>query len=237
MDIPTEPQSQSDEREEHHARRVPRWAAAAMAAAMLAAGFGGYAGIRASESSPSRATTSTRKSITLSVDQVTAKVDTAVVDVTSTLVGGGTAKGTGLVIASDGVVLTNNHVIDGASKITVQLVTTGRTYNATLVGYSTSADVAVLRLSNATGLSTISTADSASTTTGESVVVIGNAGGRDGTPTAVAGMVTAVGQTITASDGSGANAETLRGLVEIAADIEAGDSGARSPTRAGVSLP
>ena len=67
---------------------------------------------------------------------------------------GGAGAGTGIVITSDGKVLTNNHVIDGATQITATDVGNGRTYQATVVGYDPSHDIAVLQLQNASGLAT-----------------------------------------------------------------------------------
>jgi S1-C subfamily serine protease len=199
--------------------------ASALATLMLASGVGSYEYVRNAQSGSAARTTISTTSTASSADKVAAKVDAALVDVTSTLAGGSVAKGTGMVIGSDGIVLTNNHVVDGATKISVRLVTSGRTYAATLVGYSATSDVAVLRLSNASGLATITAADATSANAGESVVVIGNAGGVDGTPAAVDAVVTATGQTITASEDSGSGAETLHGLVQVSGDIREGDSG------------
>jgi S1-C subfamily serine protease len=116
-------------------------------------------------------------------------------------------------------------VIDGATSISVTVVATGKVYKATVVGYDVSSDVAVLKLKNASGLTTIKTATGA-VTEGESVVGIGNAGGVGGTPSFAAGKVVAVGQSITANDVENpAGAESLTSLIEDNADIQAGDSG------------
>jgi len=133
------------------------------------------------------------------------------------------AAGTGMILSSDGEILTNNHVVDGATSIRVTISSTGATYTATVVGTDPTDDVAVLQLSNASGLQTASLSTAAATL-GESVTGVGNAGGT-GTLTAAGGTVTALGQTITASDESGADAEQLSGLIEIDAAIQAGDSG------------
>ncbi len=226
MDPFSEPQNDVAEAAQtpHRSRRVSRWMAGALVTLMLATGAASFQYERSVQSQSAAPVTISTTSTASSTDKVAAKVDAALVDVTSTLSGGSIAKGTGMVIESDGVVLTNNHVVDGATKISVRLVSNGRTYAATLVGYSAASDVAVLRLTNASGLATIATAD-ATTTAGENVVVIGNAGGLDGTPSAVDAVVTATGQSITASDETGVSYETLYGLVEIAGDIKAGDSG------------
>lgn len=132
------------------------------------------------------------------------------------------AAGTGMVIGSSGEILTNNHVISGASRITVTVPGTGHTYTAKVVGYDVSDDVAVLKLANASNLKTVSI-HTAATSVGMAVTAVGNAGGT-GSLTRAAGTVTATGQTITASDEEGSS-ETLTGLIETNANVQAGDSG------------
>jgi S1-C subfamily serine protease len=122
-------------------------------------------------------------------------------------------------------VLTNNHVVDGATSITATVVGTGRTYNAKVVGTDPTDDVAVIQLQGATGLKTVKTGDSSKVTAGDSVVAIGNAGGTGGTPSVVSGTVQAVDQSITAGDANGGNSEQLTGLIEMNAPIQPGDSG------------
>ncbi len=136
----------------------------------------------------------------------------------------GEAAGTGIVLTSSGRILTNNHVIEGATKIEVTVLSTGATYAATVVGTSPTNDVAVLQLTGASGLTTARLGDSSTVGVGDDVVGVGNAGNDAGT-SAAAGTVTALDQQITASDGTGSEAETLTGLIEIAADIRSGDSG------------
>lgn len=133
------------------------------------------------------------------------------------------AAGTGMVLSPNGEILTNNHVVDGATSIKVTVVTTGKTYTAKVVGTDPTDDVAVLQLSNASGLQTAKLASSAAKV-GESVTGVGNAGGT-GSLTAATGTVTALDQTITASDDNGGNAEQLSGLIETNAPIQSGDSG------------
>ncbi len=155
---------------------------------------------------------------------IAAKVDPGLVDIDTTLAGGGAAAGTGMVLTSAGLVLTNNHVIENATTITAEIVGTSRKFTANVIGYSVTDDVALLQLQNASGLQTITTANSSSVTAGQAVVAIGNAGGTGGLPSAVAGRVTALDQTITAGD-SGTLPETLHGMFETDADIQPGDSG------------
>lgn len=132
--------------------------------------------------------------------------------------------GTGMVLTADGEVLTNNHVIQGATKTRVTVVSTGRSYRADVVGTDPTDDVAVLQLRNASGLATANIGDSSGVSVGDPVVGVGNAGG-SGTLTASSGSVTALNQSITASDGGGQNAERLTGLIQIDAPIISGDSG------------
>jgi len=122
-------------------------------------------------------------------------------------------------------VLTNNHVIDGATSISVTDLGNGRVYSATVVGYDRSGDIAVLQLNGASGLRVASLGDSSKVSKGEPVVAIGNLGGAGGTPSVAGGSVTGLSKTITASDQNGGNPEQLTGLIEINADIQPGDSG------------
>jgi S1-C subfamily serine protease len=158
---------------------------------------------------------------------VAAKVTPGIVDINTQLsYQGAAAAGTGMVLTASGEILTNNHVINGATTISVTIPSTGRTYSATVIGTAPTLDVAVIQLKGASGLKTIPLGNSDSVAVGDSVVALGNAGGAGGAPSVVAGTVQAVGQTITASDqGSNANAETLNGLIETNAPIAAGDSG------------
>jgi S1-C subfamily serine protease len=154
------------------------------------------------------------------------KVDAGLVDIDTTLgYAGEEAAGTGMVLTSDGEILTNNHVIDGATTIKVTDIGNGKTYSATVVGYDRTQDVAVLQLVKASGLTTVTLGDSSKVTVGQAVVGIGNAGGTGGTPSYAGGSATALNQSITASDEGGGNSEKLVDLIETNADIQAGDSG------------
>jgi S1-C subfamily serine protease len=162
----------------------------------------------------------------LSASQIASRVDPGLVDVVSTLGDQqATAAGTGIVLTSNGEILTNNHVIDGATSIKVTDVGNGRTYTAKVVGYDASQDVAVIQLQNASGLTVASLGNSSTVQTGDSVVALGNAGGKGGTPSVATGTVTALNQSITASDEGSGNSEQLTGLLETNANIQPGDSG------------
>ena len=138
--------------------------------------------------------------------------------------GAGVAAGTGIVIGSDGLVVTNHHVVEGATDISVTVVTTGATYDAEVLGYDATKDVAVLRLDGATGLAT-ATADPGGVDVGDGVTAVGDAGGDGGSLTAADGTVTALHQPITVSDEQTGEASRLRNLIEVDADIIPGDSG------------
>ena len=144
------------------------------------------------------------------------------------------AAGTGMVINRDGLVLTNNHVIDDSTKITATVAATGRTYPATVVGYDKTGDIALIQLQNASGLTTVPIGNSSSVKVGNAVVALGNAEGR-GSIAATAGEVTGLNQTITASEeGSSSASETLNGMIQTDADIVPGDSGGPLASSAGV---
>jgi S1-C subfamily serine protease len=130
-----------------------------------------------------------------------------------------------MVLTSTGEVLTNNHVVAGATSVKVRDVGNGRIYSAKVVGYSDSNDVAVLQLTGASGLATVSTGNSNTVAAGQRIVALGNAEGRGGTPAVVTGTVKDTGTTITAlNDGSGVQ-EHLAGMIQTNADIQPGDSG------------
>jgi len=143
------------------------------------------------------------------------------------------AGGTGMVINSDGLVLTNNHVIEDSTSITATDVANGRSYQAKVVGYDVTGDIALIKLQGAAGLRTAPLGNSGDIKTGDSVVAMGNANGRDAILPAT-GQVTALNQTITAGDpGGSVTQETLHGMIETNADIVSGDSGGAVANSAG----
>jgi S1-C subfamily serine protease len=211
-------------------------AIAGVAAVVLAGvGFAGYrigspgaTSRLATEPIPTPAASSgvTSKAGTLNVSSVAAQVDPALVDITG--VDGyqnQTDAGTGMILTSNGEVLTNNHVIDGATSITAQVDGAGTKYTAKVVGYDATDDVALLQLENASGLSTVSMGNSSSVAVGLPVVAIGNALDLPGKPTVTSGTVTALNRSITASDGEGSSSEHLTGVLQIDAPLEPGNSG------------
>jgi S1-C subfamily serine protease len=215
-------------------RRLRRGVAFGVAGVTLAAAaaVGSYDALQGGGSSTGHATTSANT--VLSTSQITSKVSPGLVDVVSTLGdANGEAAGTGMVLTSTGEVLTNNHVIDGATSISVTDIGNGRTYKASVVGYDKTQDVAVLQLQDASGLTTVGLGNSATVSTGQSVVAIGNAEGKGGQPSVVTGSVTALNQSITASDEGSGSSEQLTGMIETNAPIEPGDSGGSLVNSAG----
>ena len=130
-----------------------------------------------------------------------------------------------MVISSDGLVLTNNHVIDEATKVSATLVTSGKTYTAKVLGYDSTDDVALLQLQGASGLKTVTMADSTKVKVHEAVLALGNAGGRGGLPSTAQGTIQALNQSIEASDSGAGTTEKLHGMIETNAPIQQGDSG------------
>jgi S1-C subfamily serine protease len=180
-------------------------------------GFGGFGGAPGSGAQPNPGGDPTA---------IASAVAPTIVDVNTTLgLQGAQAAGTGIVLTSTGEVLTNNHVIAGATSVSVTDVGNGQTYQASVLGYDRSEDIAVIQLKGASGLRTASIGDSSKVNVGDGVVALGNAGGVGGAPSVVTGSVTATNQAITASDENGANAEQLTGLIQVAANIQPGDSG------------
>jgi S1-C subfamily serine protease len=172
---------------------------------------------------PTAATTSSGQSV--NADAIANQVDLALVDITSTdRYTGEQAAGTGMIITSNGDVLTNNHVVEGATSITVRMADSTKTYAATVVGVDPSADVAVIHLDGASNLPTVKIGNSSSVKVGDTVVAIGNAEDKAGKPSVSSGSVVALHRNITASD-VGGDSENLDGLIEMNAPIEPGDSG------------
>ncbi|MGO8894117.1 MAG: S1C family serine protease [Streptosporangiaceae bacterium] len=155
------------------------------------------------------------------------EVEPGIVDVTSNLrYLQETAEGTGFVIdAAAGLVLTNNHVIDGATNVTVTPVLSGKSYPARVLGYDRTDDVALLQVQGATGLRAVTLGDSSHVRVGTPVLAIGNEAGQGGSPTVAPGVISSLDRTIVANDQSSGLIETLHGMMQTNADIRPGDSG------------
>jgi S1-C subfamily serine protease len=163
------------------------------------------------------------------------KVEPGVVDIAANLQYlDETAEGTGIVInAAQGLVLTNNHVIDDATSVTVTPVASGRAYQATIVGYDLADDVAVLKITGATGLKAVTTGDSDGLAIGTQVLALGNEAGQGGPPTVAPGVISSMNRSIVASDQSSGLTETLHGMLQTSANIRPGDSGGPLANAAG----
>jgi S1-C subfamily serine protease len=160
----------------------------------------------------------------LNADAIAAKLDPAIVDI-NTVVGSGQAAGTGEIVTSNGEILTNNHVVDRSTSIQVTIAGRSQTYTAHVIGVDPSADVALIQVDgNVSGLPTISFGSSSTVKIGDPIVALGNALGQGGTPEVSQGSITALDQTITASEG-GSKSEQLTGMLQSDATIYPGDSG------------
>ena len=156
----------------------------------------------------------------------TTAVDKGLVNIQSTIgYDGSAAAGTGVVLTSDGIILTNHHVIAGATSLSVEVAGTTTNYAADVIGYDASHDIGVIKLRTASGLATAPLGDSNTVKIGDAVVGTGNAGGGNGAPIHAAGKVTGLGKSITAMDSANGASEQLTNLIETDANIQPGDSG------------
>jgi S1-C subfamily serine protease len=160
----------------------------------------------------------------IDVQSIAEKITPSVVNLVSSM-DQGEAAGTGIIISSSGLVLTNNHVIASSTNLQAEVGASGDYHPVKVLGYDAEHDVALVQIEGASGLTAASLGDSSSVQTGDAIVALGNAGGKGGDPTVVSGSVTATGQSITASDQDGTNAERLSNLIQIDANIQPGDSG------------
>ena len=189
-----------------------------LASVAVVAGLGTFFGMMI-------ATASSRPAV-LTTAQIAAQTDPGLVDVVSTLgLQQAESAGTGLVLTPSGEVLTNNHVIKGATAIKVRDIGNGRTYPAKVVGYDQSRDIAVLQLQGASGLQTAALGDSSTAKVGDKVVALGNALGKGGTPAVAVGHIAGLNASIVASDEGAGTSERLTGLIHHNAPIQPGDSG------------
>lgn len=145
-----------------------------------------------------------------------------------------TGAGTGIVLEAKGVVVTNNHVIAGATAITATDPNNGRTYRADVVGTDPDHDIALMRLSGATALPVAVLGDSDNVQVGDNVEAMGNAGGRGGAPTITTGEVIALDRSVVARDDYQHSSHRLRGMIEVDASVQPGDSGGPLVGTAGV---
>ncbi len=185
-------------------------------------GSGGGVTINSVDSAPGAAILPSGMSIPTLVQKVSPSV------VSIDVKGQGTEdQGTGMIISSNGMVITNNHVIAAAASggsITVTRTGSTKALPATLVGTNPIDDVALIRIDGASGLPPVTFGNSNALVVGDAVVAIGNALGlAAGTPTVTQGIVSALGRTVTA--GSSNASETLNNMIQTDAAINPGNSG------------
>ena len=207
--------------------------------ALLGSGYGIRAAFTstptASPSASSNGVTAVSAQQTSDLTALVHRAEQAVVKVTSRVVRQATwfspqqtgeAVGTGFVVTSDGIILTNYHVVEGAESITVTL-NNGRQYSARVGRASSSGDLAVLKI-DATGLATLPLGNSSQAEAGESVVAIGYALGLQGSPTVTTGIVSSTGRTIQVQDDGAPNGPVVRtysNVLQTSAAINSGNSG------------
>ena len=204
-----------------------RWVAGAVLLAMVA-GAGGSA---ATLAVTGRSTTPAARAAgtlgpssqlageALDVAGVVSAVEPAVVAVESSIGRGGVGSGTGVILTAGGEVLTNAHVVDGASQIRVTLAGEAQAREAEIVGVDSNADLALLQIQGASGLPTARLGGSSSVQVGDDVVAIGNALALRGGPTVTRGIVSALDRSLDTDTG------TMTGLIQTDASISSGNSG------------
>jgi S1-C subfamily serine protease len=213
------------------ARRPGRIVAGILAALLLlGAGAGLGWGITRDQGSPAAigGSSNGQAATSLDVQAIADRLEPAVVDINTEIQGPfgqtGQGAGTGMLISSSGEVLTNNHVIQGSTRIEVSITGRPGTYEATVVGADVKNDVALLQIQGVSGLPTVTLADSSNLVLGQEVVAIGNALGQGGSPSVTEGTVSALDRSITVGGGQG-DPEHLTGLIQMDAPIQPGDSG------------
>jgi S1-C subfamily serine protease len=163
------------------------------------------------------------------IQAVLAKVEPAVVSIDSHAVqnSGGDfveAAGTGMILTPQGEVLTNNHVVSGASSVTATLFGQTKSLPAHVIGTDPSRDLALVQIDNASNLPTVTLGDSGQTQVGDDVLAIGNALALSGGPSVTQGIVSAENRSLSTQDDSG-KTENLSGLLQTDAAINPGNSG------------
>ena len=130
----------------------------------------------------------------------------------------GQATGSGFVVSKDGYIVTNDHVVDGATNVQVMVGTSKQQHDATVVGVDPSRDLALLKIDDGNNLKTLSLGDSSKIGVGDNTYAIGNPFGLDNTLTT--GIVSALNRDIQAPDGA-----TISGALQTDAAINPGNSG------------
>ena len=208
-------------------RRGPRWVAVALIAALV----GGLVGAGAATALDRDGSTTaqpvspagTRRPAVADVQSVLRRVEPAVVAIrTQAFSSGGLfplGAGTGMILTPNGEVLTNAHVVDGATTIKVTLSGETEPRDADVVGSDPNHDVALLRIRGASNLPAVELGRSTDLQVGQEVIAIGNALALPGGPTVTTGIVSALGRSI--DDGE----QQLEDLIQTDAAINRGNSG------------
>jgi S1-C subfamily serine protease len=172
-------------------------------------------------------------SASLNQAAVEKRVDRGLVDITAVLrYANETAEGTGMILTASGLVLTNNHVIDQATSVTAKLADSTTIYQAQVIGYDRTDDVALLQLDGVSGLATVSFGNSSQVKIGTPVLALGNADGRGGVTPAL-GDIDGLNRSIQASDAGADTTEDLSHMLQTNAQIQQGDSGGALANNAG----
>jgi serine protease Do len=167
-----------------------------------------------------------------SIADVAAKVSSSVVSIVTSVKttnffgqsSNSSAAGTGIIVSSDGYILTNKHVISEASTVAV-ITDDGTTYeDVEIVATDPLNDVAFLKVKDASNLSVATLGDSKTISVGQQVIAIGNALG-EYQNTVTSGIISGTGRSVTASDGTNYNTETLTDMIQTDAAINSGNSG------------
>lgn len=138
---------------------------------------------------------------------------------------GSVGTGTGIVIDPSGEVLTNNHVIEGATEITAVSLANSVSYAVDVIGFDRASDIALIRLRGAGVLPTAKLGTSSTVAVGDPIAAIGNSSGPGAPPSYAPGAVTQLGASVRAADEFGGGSRELFDLIRVAADIRPGDSG------------
>jgi len=231
------PGGNGDEHGRGRRQQLPlAWMAALVATALAAGGAGAGIALAVTNNGPSPTASGSAPLPTtapvplspasnqgLNVGAIAKRVEAATVDITAKGPGGAD-EGTGMVLTPTGIVLTNNHVIDGSTVVTAQVDGSGKTYPVTVLGTDATDDVALLKL-NGGGFRTVTLGNSRAINVGDQVVAIGNALALPGSETVTNGIISATNRSVSVDDPSTGLTENLKGLFQTSAPINPGNSG------------
>ena len=199
-----------------------RLVAAGAGVVVVAFGAGALGGWVAGDHSTSVALTGSEMNVAgvlARVEPSVVSIETQITEQRGPFTQQGSGAGSGLVVDNRGTILTNAHVIEGATSITVTVAGESKARTAKVIASDTNRDLALLRVDNATGLVAAPLGTSADVAVGDQVVAIGNALALEGGPTVTQGIVSALNRSIDTENG------TLQGLIQTDAAISSGNSG------------